>query len=355
MVGDSSRHVAVLDELIEWWQDLSHQEINSRAVLLPVPSGWGRTCLLKQFAVAVKADDAPSIVVPVEGKQLPPGLGVQALKLKELFSEARIEPSVAELLGVDRVGGAVQLGLGVAGLVPVPLLALVGYLLGGLVVGAVSRVWDDSPAGQDGAVARLARAVAAMSVSVPVVVIIDDADCLAQDLAVTLVENLIERLHGRVLVVAAVNPGGRRNRAENLILRHGGRVLTVAPVDSGGKLLSALTSRAAYGLTEGRIRTIDADPDMDYQARVDLAAELCPNLPDTATRRIGQRTRTFAEVFTVAASDLLAELDAAHRHRHRHRHRGQGRRGDQCRGQPGTIQASENAELGWWRHARPPS
>src|SRR5271169_5397024 len=140
MVGVSVRHAAVLGKLVKCWQSLSRQEVNSRAVLLAVPPGWGRTCLLKQFAAAVKADDVPSIVVRVKGKQLPQGLGVQAQELKELFSEARAEPSVAELLGVDRVGGAVTLGLSVAGLVPVPLLALVGYLLTGLVVGAASRV-----------------------------------------------------------------------------------------------------------------------------------------------------------------------------------------------------------------------
>jgi len=49
---------------------------------------------------------------------------------------------------------------------------------------------------------------------------------------------------------------------------------------------------------------------MDYQARIDLAAELCPDLPATATRRIGQRTRTFVEVFAVASAERLAELDA---------------------------------------------
>ena len=138
--------------------------------------------------------------------------------------------------------------------------------------------------GKEGMVAKLGRAVAAVSVSVPVVVIIDDADRLEPDLAVILVENLIGRINGQVLVVAAVNPGG--------------------------DLLSALTSRAAYGLTEGRVRTVDADPGMDYQARVDLAAELCPNLPAAAIRRVGQRTWTFAEVFAVASAERLAELDA---------------------------------------------
>ena len=44
--------------------------------------------------------------------------------------------------------------------------------------------------------------------------------------------------------------------------------------------------------------------------RVDLAAELCPDLLAAATRRIGQRTRTFAEVFAVASAERLTELGA---------------------------------------------
>jgi len=72
----------------------------------------------------------------------------------------------------------------------------------------------------------------------------------------------------------------------------------------------AAAFRARYGLTEGRVRTVDADPGMDYQARVDLAAELCPDLPAAAIHRIGQRTRTFAEVFAVVSAERLAELDA---------------------------------------------
>ena len=48
---------------------------------------------------------------------------------------------------------------------------------------------------------------------------------------------------------------------------------------------------------------------MGYQARVDLAAELCPDLPGAGTRRIGQRTRTFADVWAVAAAQRLAEMD----------------------------------------------
>jgi hypothetical protein len=185
---------------------------------------------------------------------------------------------------VDRLGGATQLALNVAGLFASPLATLVGLLLAGVGVGAVSRAWDDSLAGQEGLVGRLARAVAAVSVPVPVVVIIDDADRLEPDLAVVLVENLIGRHNGQVLVVATVNPDG--------------------------ELMRALISRARYGLTEGRVQTVDTGPGMDYQARVDLAHRLCPNLPRAATRRIGQRTQTFADVFGVVSAQRLAELDA---------------------------------------------
>jgi hypothetical protein len=283
MVGVSDVHAAALDELTEWWQDLAQRHINSRAILMSVPPRWGRTHLLDEFATVVEADEAVSIVVRIPGAALPEGLGLQALELRNLFSEARVKHRVAELLGVDRLGGVTQLALGVAGLFASPLATLVGLLLAGVGVGAVGKVWDDSLAGQEGMVAKLGRAVAAVSVSVPVVVIIDDADRLESDLAVVLVENLIGRIDGQVLVAAAVDPGRG--------------------------LMSALTSRAAYGLTEGRVRPVDADPGMDYEARIDLIAELFPELPGAAARRIGQRTRTFAEVFAVASAERLAELD----------------------------------------------
>jgi hypothetical protein len=285
MVGGSDRHAATLDELVEWWEDLTRQQINSSAVLLPVPPRWGRTHLLNEFAAIVDEGDAVNIVVRIPGAALPDGLGVQALRLRQLFSEARVEHRIAELLGADRLGGATQLSLAVASLFFSPLATLVGMLVAGIGVGAASKVWDDSLAGQEGMLAKLARAVAAVSVSVPVIVIIDDADRLELDLAVILVENLIGRIDGRVLVVAAINPDG--------------------------KLQSALTSRTTCGLTEGRVQTVDTDPGMDYQARVDLAAELCPDLPAVAAHRIGQRTQNFAEVFAVTSSEHLTELDVS--------------------------------------------
>ena len=193
--------------------------------------------------------------------------------------------SVASVLGIDQLGGVAQFALGVGSLFVSQLAALVGMLVASIGAGAADKIWDESPAGKEGAVARLARAVGATSVSVPVVVTIDDCDQLDPDLAVTLIENLIDHIDGQVLVVAAANPDG--------------------------DLLRELTSRARYGLTEGRIHTVKANPDdMGYQARVDLAAELCPNMPAIVTRRIAQRTRTFVDVFAVAAAELLTEVDA---------------------------------------------
>jgi len=284
MVGGSDWHAAALGDLAERWQDLARHDVNSTAVLLPAPPRWGRTHLLNEFAALVEDDEAASIVVRVPGAGLPDGLGLQAMALRNLFREARVRPRIAELLGTDWLGGVTPLASNAAGLFASPLATLVGLLLASADVGAAGRVWDDSLAGQDGLVGRVARAVASVSVSVPVVVIIDDADRLEPDLAVALVENLVERHNGQVLVVAAVNPDG--------------------------ELIPALSSRARYGLTEGRVRAVDAGPSMDYQARVDLAHRLCPNLPRAATRRIGQRTQAFADVFAAASAQRLAELDA---------------------------------------------
>ncbi len=275
----------VLDELVEWWQDVSRRKIGSRTLFLQVPPRWGRTSLLEQLAAIIEEDEALSIVVLIPGASLPPGQGLQAQALRDCFTNAQVtKRQVAELLGVDRLGGAIQLGLGVAGLFVSQLGALVGLLLAGVGVGAAGRVWDNSPAGQEGVVARMARSVAAVSVSVPVVVIIDDADRLEPDLAVTLVENLIARPDGQVLVVAAADPGS--------------------------DMMSVLTSRARYGLTAGRVHNVALDPGMGYQERVALVGDLRPGVPTIVARRIGQRVQTFAEVFAVASAERLAEVEA---------------------------------------------
>src|ERR1039458_10206161 len=277
------RHAAVAGELVEWWEDVCLRGIGSRVVLVAVPPGWGRSTVLDHLAEVTGGDDGPvTLVARINGKALRDGTGLQAAVLRACLAEAGGRHRPGESLGLDRVAGAAQLGLGVGTLFVPGLAAGVSFLAAGLGGGAAGKAWDDSPAGQDGAVARAARAVAAVSVSVPVVVIIDDADCVDLGLAVTVVENLIARHNSQVLVVAAVNPGSA--------------------------LAVALTSRSRFGLTEGLVTTADTDPDMGERSRAELVRELCPDLPGVAVRRIARRTGTFAEVFAAAAAPRLGEL-----------------------------------------------
>jgi hypothetical protein len=168
----------------------------------------------------------------------------------------------------------------VGGLFVSGLAAAASVLVASLAVTAAGKAWDGSPAGEEGAVARAARAVAAVSASVPVVVIIDDADRLDPGLARTMITNLAGRWDGQVLVVVAADPGS--------------------------DLIAALTSGAGYDLV-GRIQRAEADPGMGYSSRAGLAAELLPAMPAAAIERIARRTRTFKDVFAVASADRLAE------------------------------------------------
>jgi hypothetical protein len=278
------RHAELAGELIEWWEDLCERRITSRVVLVEVPPGWGRSTALDHLAAAADRDDSPiTLVIRVNGHELPDEIGLQAAVLQDCLAAARSRHRVAELLGLDRFGGAAQVGLGIGGLFISGPAAGVGFLLAGVAVGAAGKAWDESPSGQDGAVARAARAVAAKSAAVPVVVLIDDADCLDQDLAVTMIENLAARHDSHVLVIAAVNPGG--------------------------ELKKALVSRARQGITEGLVQVPDADPDIGYQSRTELVREQCPALPEVAVRRIARRSSTFTDVFAVCAAHRLAEID----------------------------------------------
>ena len=129
--------------------------------------------------------------------------------------------------------------------------------------------------------ARAARTLARVSVPVPVVVIIDDADCLDPGLALALIRGLAGRADGQVLVVAAAAP------------------------DSD--LAGALTRDPGYDLA-GRVQRAEADPSMAYTDRAELAAELLPHLPAAGIERIARQTATFTEVFAVAEAGRLAEL-----------------------------------------------
>ena len=56
------------------------------------------------------------------------------------------------------------------------MAAQLSLLLVPLGATAAQNVWDASPAGQQGVLARAARAIAAVSAEVPVIMLLDDAD-----------------------------------------------------------------------------------------------------------------------------------------------------------------------------------
>jgi tetratricopeptide (TPR) repeat protein len=283
MEDEAGRHAELAGMLIKSWKDLSQRGTGSQIVLVAVPPGWGGTAVLDQLAQAVGADDARDTpLARIEGRKLYGERGLQAAALKERLAAAVTGHPAAEKTGLNRAAGITQVGLGlVAPFVP-GLAAAYGFLLAGLAVGTAGKVWDDSPAGQDGELARTARGVAATSARLPMVVIIDDADDIDEDLALVLIENLAARHDGNVLVVAAVAPGSGLKRA--------------------------LTDRAWQGRIEGRVRVAAADPDMGYQARASLAREVCPQLTHAAARRIAGATIGFKDVFAVTAAPSLTEL-----------------------------------------------
>ena len=139
---------------------------------------------------------------------------------------------------------------------------------------------DDDPAGQNGAAARAARIVAAVSVSVPTLVIIDDADELTTELAVTVIENLMDGDDSRFR--------GCRGRPWQ---RGRGRALRSGPVRADGR---------------ARVHRARADPRMGSQSRAELAGELRPHLTEAQVQELARQTRTFAEIFAAVRPDTLS-------------------------------------------------
>jgi Tetratricopeptide repeat len=117
MWSGSGQQAAVAGELVEWWEDIYERGIGSQVVLLEVPRGWGRTTVLDRLAVVTGGDDGPvALVVRIAGRELPDVMGVQAVVLRECLIAEGARRRVAELLGLDRLDGGLQLGLGVGSL-----------------------------------------------------------------------------------------------------------------------------------------------------------------------------------------------------------------------------------------------
>jgi hypothetical protein len=275
MLGE--RQKAAAAELAQWWDGLRLGGIGSRAVLLAGPAGWGRSTVLDQFPEIIRADAPIGLEVRINGRSLPDGPGLQAPALRDSLLGAEVRRQAAALLCRSQLRGPPRLGAG--SLLLTGMAGTISLLQAGLAAAAAGGVADNRPASENGATARAARVVAAVSASAPALVVIDDADYLDPGLAVTMIENLIDHHDSQVLVVAAV--------------------------DLGSDLAAALTSRAQYGPTAGRVHRADADPRMGYQSRAELAGELRPHLTAAQAQQLARQTRTFAEIFAAARSEPL--------------------------------------------------
>ena len=273
MLGERQRAAAT--ELAQWWDGLRLGGIGSHAVLLAGPTGWGRSTVLDQLQKIIRADASISLEVRINGRSLPDGPGLQASALRDSLLGAEVRRQAAALLCRSRLLGAPRLGAD--SLLLTGMAGTISLVLAGLAAAAAGGVADDCPASENGAAARAARVVAAVSASAPALVVIDDADYLEPGLAVTMIENLIDHHDSRVLVVAAV--------------------------DLGSDLAAALTSRARYGPTAGRVHRANADPRMGYQSRAELAGELRPHLTAAQVQHLARQTRTFAEIFAATRSE----------------------------------------------------
>ena len=274
MLGE--RQKAAATELAQWWDGLRLGGSGSHAILLAEPAGWGRTTVLDRLPEIIRTD-APILEVRINGRSLPGGPGLQAAALRDSLLGAGVRRQAAALLCTSRLRGAPRLGAG--SLLLAGMAGTISLLQAGLAAAVAGGVADDSPASENGATARAARVVAAVSASAPALVVIDDADYLEPGLAVTMIENLIDHHDSRVLVVAAV--------------------------DLGSDLEATLTSRARYGPTAGKVHRAEADPRMGYQSRAELAGELRPHLTEAQAQQLARRTRTFAEIFAADGSEPL--------------------------------------------------
>jgi hypothetical protein len=273
VLGERQKEAAA--ELALWWDGVRHGGVGSHAVLLAGPAGWGRTTVLDHLADTTGQVHGPvSLVVSISGQSLPGEPALQGPALRDCLLASEVRRQAAAVLWRGRRRGTARLGA--ASLVASGMAGTISLMLAGLTAAAAGAAADDRPASENGSAARAARIVAAVSASMPALVIIDDADYLDPGLAVAMIENLIDH--------------------------HDSQVLVVAGVDLGSDLAAALTARARHGRTAGRIHRAGADPRMGSQSRADLAVELGPHLTAAEARQLAQQTRTFAEIFAAARS-----------------------------------------------------
>ncbi len=287
----------VLEELIEWAEDVATRAIGSRVVVVPVPPGWGRTSLLSRLGSAV--DAWPNTLrVEVSGRSCPQGDGPAAewlwgLSRRDRLPEGaphrlpegaphrlpegaphRLPEGVKDVVAVDSREGFLQLAEGVAALTAAPALAGPAGLLVAVGLTAEPGLHDllfPNPAAR----ARQAgRRLGALSTRRLVLVEIDDAEMLPSAIVEAFLTGLVDRFRGQALAVLVADP------SSDLATR-----------------LEHLPSPSV--LAEG-LRSIGVpDASMDLVARRDVITRSVPQWPSSATNRLAEKTRTFSDIYTV--------------------------------------------------------
>ncbi len=166
--------------------------------------------MLNEFGRRVGTDDVRlGAVLRLDGAEAPEGVGLQVAWLRAVLDEAGFVPALRRALGLDRSEGIAEVGLGALGLLRLVsgLPELLAGLPASLLLNITASGRDGLRSGQLAEVARLAGGIASYSRSLPVALLIDDAELLEADLVERLVFTVLDRVESNVLAVVAVTPG----------------------------------------------------------------------------------------------------------------------------------------------------
>ncbi|MGE0877806.1 MAG: tetratricopeptide repeat protein [Acidimicrobiia bacterium] len=285
-------HEAVVDELVEWFEDVTgtggQVAVNAQCVVLGVPPRWGRTTTLQRFLAEIDSGaNGPAMTLTIQGLDAPADPTIQAAWLKSACSSTAHVNRAARVLGVDSHADRFTTGLGLAdatGMLGGRLGSIAAFIatLGIDALGASERTEHHR---RVHAVERLALRIATTSYTVPVVIAVDDAELLDRTLLDRFVTMVLEPLKSRVLIVVACDP----SNANCGVLTRPGRVGNVAE----------------------RIHRMEIDESMDESHRRSLAERLRPAWPPAAAARLAERARDFADVFAATTAGGADMIEAA--------------------------------------------
>ena len=276
-------HEDVLAELVEWFEDIAGDGgsggVGARCLVLPVPSGWGRSTLLSRFEQHISQQGSMEArVCRIDGAKAHGSLPVQARWLCQELEEVAGGDRLRRVLGVDTPMGQFDAGVtaaDAAGLIggrPLMLASLVKTL--GLNVLGLRE--DDETKQCLADAARVARRVSSASVRrMPVVVLIDDGEEIDEQLLDRAASEIVGPAPSRCLVVVACDPLSTQ--------------------------VDMLMHRERFGPAVGRFHRLDVDACMGFDERMVLVSELAPSWPPEARERLASRSRDLTTVFKALA------------------------------------------------------